>query len=251
MNKEKLKKYFDSKNIKGAVFDIDNTLIATGEYYRDKLHTLSIKIAPKLDKQKDPEDIARDISDAIFLAYEKDNRRPRLITGLYLQGLNEYLNSRAPEEVVKIVENYLSDFYLNSPTPFESATEVLRTVTELNIDLLLHSHAQEEWTSIKVKVLESQLGSSLSYLATDINNKKDKESWLKAFDIIQTKPEETLVIGDNFDSDIWAPIEAGCKNLRWIDKLEEGIPNKYEIPDDVELITIKDVKDVLDIPIEA
>lgn len=251
MKQQKLEEYFEKRQIKGIVFDIDNTLLATGEYYRDRLRTLSIQLAPKLDSSKEPEEVARAISDSIFLAYEKDNRRPRLIIGLYINGLKEYLNDSVPRKIESFVEESLSDFYLTSPTPFEYAPKVLKSVLDSGIGVVLHSHAQEDWTKIKVTLLESGLGYSLPYLATDIDEYKDKDSWLKAFDIIKIKPQNSLVVGDNFESDILASIEAGCKNLRWIDKVNEGITETESIPEDVQLITINDVKEVLDIPTQA
>jgi phosphoglycolate phosphatase-like HAD superfamily hydrolase len=245
MNSKKLKEFLNSRDIEGVAFDVDNTLLATGEYYRENTKRIGIKIAPKIDDSRDPEEISQEIRDVLQSEYIENGRKPELINKKYIRVVKKYLGKEISKDIVIMVEDFFKDFYLKSPIPFEYTDVVIRSFLDLDRAVVLHSHAQEDWTRIKVDLLEGLVGEKLPYLSTEIDNEKDKDSWLKAFELINYKPANIMVVGDNFEADILPAIEAGCKYLVWLDSYNLGLDDKYSIPSDVELVIINKIEDIL------
>jgi len=94
-------------------------------------------------------------------------------------------------------------------------------------------------------MINGVVGEEIPYLATDISLKKDYVSWQKAVKMIDTRMQNTLVVGDNFYADILPAIQAGCKNLIWIDRGDIGYPKDYVIPFDVEVTIVNDLSELL------
>jgi FMN phosphatase YigB (HAD superfamily) len=163
----------------------------------------------------------------------------------YLDGLKIFLEKDISADLEKQVKQYFKDFYTVVPTPYQSVPNILKTFLSCNVKIILHSHAQEDWTKLKTEYLSKLVDYELKYFATPITEDKNKDSWLKAFKVINSKPENTLVVGDNFYADILPSIEAGSKYLTWIDRHEQGLEDKSLSKDDVELIRIKDIGEIL------
>ena len=244
-NHSKTLKFLDSRDIQAVGIDVDNTLFHTSEYYINAISKLGIKLAPKINNNRDPKKISKEISNVFLLEYEKDGRKPRLIDERYISGLKGYLGYDVPEDMQRYVIDFFKDFYLKSPEPFQSASQLIKTLYNCGRKIVLHSHAQEEWTRIKVNLLEKLTGYTLPYLSTPINVTKDSKSWLRAFDIVKTDIVNTLVIGDNLEADIRPPIEAGSKYLIWMNRYKSCPPEDLNLQDDVELIIVNDISDIL------
>ena len=238
--------YLDRRNIEAVGFDIDNTLLHTREYYDVAMYKIGSELALMINASRDPSEISKEIKDAVFLAYEKDGKRPRLIDERYISGLEEYLGDEVPQEMQNHVISFYKDFYHKSPVPFNCAAEVIKAFIETDRKVVLHSHAQEGWTKIKINILEKEIGYPLPYLSTSIGDMKDSKSWLKAFKIINTDAINTLVIGDNFEADIRPTMDAGSKNLVWMNRYEESLPKNLNLQDGVELIVIKEIGELID-----
>lgn len=241
----KIVEFLDSREIRAIGLDVDNTLFHTSEYYRNAMSKLGVELATEIDNSRDPEVISKEINNAIFLEYKKDGRKPRLINKIYLSGLREYLGYDVPKDMQRYVVDFYKDFYLKSPKPFQSAPQLIKTLFDCGRKIVLHSHAQEEWTKIKVNFLEELTGYTLPYLSTPITATKDSKSWIDAFDIVKTDIANTLVIGDNFEADIRPPMEAGSKCLVWMNRYKGTLPQDLNIEDNVELIVIDDVGKVI------
>jgi FMN phosphatase YigB (HAD superfamily) len=247
MNSKKLKEFLDSRNIEGVVFDVDNTLLATGQYYTKSTRELGIQIAPMIDNSREPEEISKEIEEVLYSEYIRNGRKPELIDNRYISAIRKYWGRNVPKEIELNVIDFYKDFYLKSPTPFEYSADVLKAFLDLDKSVVLHSHAQEEWTKIKVDLLEELVGEDLPYLSTAIYDEKDKESWLKAFELTKSKPENTLVVGDNFEADILPAIDAGCKYLVWLDTHSVGLEEEYTTPEGVEIVVINKIEDILNL----
>lgn len=244
--KSSLLEYLESRDIEAVLFDIDNTLLVTNQYYRERTSKLGRLLADKIDSKKDPEVISKEIIKVMQVGYKKEHGKPRLIDDRYIRSLEEYLQEDVSKEIEEYILEYFKEFYHNSPSPYEAAPSVLKTFFECNVKIALHSHAQEEWTKIKVNLLEDLVGFKLPYLSTPIDKDKDSKSWLKACQIVNSKPENTLVVGDNFTFDILPSIEAGSRSLVWVDLYRVGIQEELKLEDDVQLIVINDIKDLIE-----
>jgi FMN phosphatase YigB (HAD superfamily) len=240
-----LVEFLDKRDIRAVGFDIDNTLLQTGEYYDQAWTSLGVKLALMIDNTGDPSVIAEDIRSIAREAYNSDGRKPKLIQDRYFSALKDYLGCTIPKDMGNLITETLEDFYLKSPVPFNSSADVIRIFIENNREIVLHSHAQEEWTKIKVELLEREVGHSLPYLSTPIKETKDSKSWLKALDIIQVAPINTLIVGDNLEADIKPSREIGCKTLVWKNRYNAPLPKELNFEDDVDLIVIEDIGELI------
>lgn len=117
-------------------------------------------------------------------------------------------------------------------------------LSSLQTRIILHSHAQQDWTEIKVKKLK-KFGNIAGFLATPLESKKDKVSWVTALEMSEISHwDNTLVVGDNLESDIKTAIEAGAKHLVWVSH-GNSIPDDFLIPPDVNLIIINNISDLI------
>jgi hypothetical protein len=125
--------------------------------------------------------------------------------------------------------------------------------------IVFHSHAQEEWTEIKIdKILKAcgldKLGIKLPFLGTPLNRDKDAKSWAEAYSLANTyfginvSPEHVLNIGDNWDADIYPAFQAGCKNFVWINnsQKERETNESKEWVKNANLIESKEIGSVID-----
>jgi FMN phosphatase YigB (HAD superfamily) len=246
MKENNFVKYLDSKDIEAVVFDVDNTLLATSDYYYFHTTQLSKKLYKKVAKNQDLDEFIEIVDQFLNDLYiQRRYSQPVLIHIWYTDALNEYLNGNIPDELKDEVEEYFKDFYSIVPTPYEVAVDVLNTVVNSSRKIALHSHAQEDWTKMKAKYLSKLIDYDIPYLATPIDIEKDSRSWLKAFNLIKSNPKNTLVIGDSFRSDILPSIEAGSRYLTWIDRYEKELPKDFESRDDVELQIVKNLEELL------
>lgn len=235
--------YLQNKSIKGFLFDVDGTLTQTNRYYKERLSDISKLLAKKLKVEEKPEVFAERIMDLGQQIYEKRNRKPELVGERYIDAIELYLNNRLNKDIKDYINSLLDDFYLHSPIPYDSAIDLLRDLVEAKIPISLHSHAQYDWTKIKAEALSKLIDCKLPFLATDIFQSKDKESWIKAFKVSNFKPEHTFVMGDNFQSDILPVAQTGCKNFVWIDRRNErGKENVLD--DDINIIIVEKIEDL-------
>ena len=243
----RLLRFLDSRGIDTVVFDIDNTLFATTEYYKQKTFQLGVKVAQEINPNGNLEKISRDIETVMYEEYERSGRKPSMIGERYLSGLGEYLGEEVSKSISELIINFFKDFYLHSPTPFEATPRVLSVLLSADKKIALHSHVQDEWTKVKVDLLTKLIGYKLPYLAIDINKKKDGNSWLKAFELVDSKAQKAMVVGDNFESDILPSVEIGCKNVAYVNRHGRDIPKGHDFDDSVEIIEVEDIGDILDI----
>jgi FMN phosphatase YigB (HAD superfamily) len=244
ININEIEEYLDAKGIELIAFDIDNTLLQTGKYYLEAWLDFGKQVAPMVNNTEDPQKVSSDIRELILQGYFNDGKQPKLVDERVLMGLKEYLGKEPSDEIKNMAKEYYKDFYITSPEPFEYVIKLIKIFDSLNRKIVLHSHAQEEWTKIKVELLESLTGVNLPYKATPIANEKDGKSWLEAIEKVNSKVEKTLVIGDNFESDILSAIDIGCKHLIWIDLRKEGLPQDLVLKKDVELIVVNSLEEI-------
>jgi FMN phosphatase YigB (HAD superfamily) len=233
-------KFLNDRDIQGVAFDVDNTLIATGEYYFSQWEDIAITVGQYLSIPKDSSTIAQEFKNLLSERYLKRGKTPQNVIVEVLGGFEEYLGY-INEDIIMIVNNHLKDFYNVSPNPLDSAYEIIEMLDKYDKKFVLCTHAQDDWTKVKVSLLEKEIEKQIPYLAVDINEKKDANSWKEATQLINIDIQEILVIGDNLEADIFPAIEAGCKNVIWINRKNRKLPEDFQLPDDISLFIIDDI----------
>ena len=245
MDIENLREYLDKKEIETVAFDVDNTLMATDNYYIEHTREAVFLLAEKIDKNRDPIDIAKEFEVILFEEFERNGKKPTVINDEFINALEIYLGKK-DESLEGLIGNYFKDFYKTVPTIHESIKDILERIIKTNRKIVLHSHAQKEWTAMKAQKLSELVGIDIPYLATPIDEEKDVKNWLKAFSLVNANPKNTLVVGDNLMSDIVPSIEAGSKNVVFIRRNNENIPEVYVNGKDINFLIISDISELLD-----
>jgi FMN phosphatase YigB (HAD superfamily) len=245
MKTDDLRKYFDKKEVETVAFDVDNTLMDTSTYFRESTKNLGILLAKKIDKNEDPEHISMDIENIMYEEFEKSGRKPLLIDNRYINALTVYLGRR-DEVLENFIIHYFKDFYVEVPEIYGSIQDILQSILKTNRKIVLHSHAGEDWTSIKAGKISELIGYDIPYLATPIDQIKDRKNWLKALNLVNADPINTLVVGDNLEADILPMLEAGSRNGILINRHNEEIPEEYADNEDINISVINDISELFD-----
>jgi phosphoglycolate phosphatase-like HAD superfamily hydrolase len=256
---KELEKAFKKEGISLVALDVDNTVVDTSPYYRESMNILNLAIARELYPNRDPEDVAKEISDAIFLAYENNDKKPELIYERYKRAIPLYTSKPLSHNLETKIDDHFLDFYKESPVVFDKTPQFINSVLATGVPIIFHSHAQDDWTEIKVKkILEAtglnKLGFKIPFYCTPLGEEKNSVSWSRAYNLAQEyygidelKTENILNIGDNQIADILEASKTGCKNFIWINSYDEEL--EINLPgwrDNVNLVETKSIATAID-----
>lgn len=223
----------DLESFDNVSLDFDNTISATKLYYileyiRLAKELIIPRLFPEGLTEEQEEDFVNGYVKSAFDAYKRANR-PLEIAEQCSEGLRRYLEDLGyegednfVEEVFDNILPFFNDFYKKAPEIYENQLVILKFFKDNGKRIGIHSHAQREWTEIKVQYLKDKFfekyGEEIEILitTTDIEDKKDSESWKRSGEKMNFDPKRTLVIGDNWNDDIKASIQAGYYKQVWI-----------------------------------
>ncbi len=224
--------FFRKRKISSVIFDMDNTLVETGPYYIKVMNNAGGMVTKAINKYSknlvEESYVIERVNDIAFEQYHKD-LKPRLITDQYLTATKIFLKelqlSSKEKHIVKNIDTLFDDFYSNAPALYPSTLRILNILDSVpNTKLAVYSHAQHEWTKIKVENIQELFKKKyrkeleLKFVTTPIEENKDSLGWQKAAKSVDSSLGNCLVIGDNWHADILAAVYAGCKNLVWINR---------------------------------
>ncbi len=205
------------KDIKSVVFDLDDTLFLTRQYYTNEILE---SVQYVLDKTGDQVHTLEDLLESVIKNHKKDGK-PVLLNILIEKTIDEIYGEelKSRDEIFKYIDNRIENFYLNVPQLVPSTLEVINYVNSKKVPIGVYSHAQREWTERKVKYLQEKYlekyNDKIEILAysTEIGEEKNADGWNQAIHNFEFIPEHTLVIGDNMKSDIIPAKEIGVRKL--------------------------------------
>ncbi len=254
---EELKKCFEKGGISLIAIDIDNTLVDTSPFYNRYVRRINLELAHEIDSNKDPEEIADEISEVIWRTYREGGYKPQLIEERYLYSLGLYIQKEVSSSLKERIEKHFADFYTTSPPIFEKAPMLVNSFLSTSTAIVFHSHAQDDWTEIKINKIMKECGLDkydiqLPYLGTPIDKNKDADSWLKAYKVaekyygINVKPDNVLNIGDNWITDIYPGLEVGCKNFIWIRNHTKPSDDTVDEYGDIKIVETEGIDTAID-----
>ncbi|MDD4382283.1 MAG: hypothetical protein PHE21_02990 [Candidatus Dojkabacteria bacterium] len=242
-----IEQFLKERNIEAVVFDVDNTVFATGEGFVEDVMKIGFKVAKYVNNDKSPEVIAQEYSDMTFGTYVRRGSKPTLIDALCKEGIIKYLGEEAECLVDEIIGDDLKDFYKKVPMLYKNSVLAIRSVLQSKVNVAFHSHAQEDWTKRKISFLGNELGGiNLPFLATSIDEIKDRESWMRSFALVGGYVKNIMVVGDGVEFDLVPAMEAGCEYVVWLNGKDRPIPEiLYEYKKKGKFIyMIKDIGDL-------
>lgn len=252
-DQNKIQQYFQSRKIDSVLFDMDSTLIDTNRYYKEETERVirvALEKVYKNTSQKEMYQMILKVREIMIQKYINREKKPSLIYEETKEALRIFLEDNNIDEeainnAVESIPKHFKDFYLSSPPLYPKTLEVLHSIQENNIRKGVYSHAQRAWTEIKIERIRKLYYQkyntllSLPFFTTDIQDDKNSYGWKMAARFLNFKLENTLVIGDNLESDIIPAINAGCKNLVHISKNVENL--EKIIPEGVSVNSIPNI----------
>ena len=227
-NSENIKSKLEQGDLESVIFDLDSTLVNTDKYYKDWMNGSTRSFLEEFNIEYEESDLHEIYMYGVQI--HREAGQPLLITEYVTGGLILYLKERGREDIEKVspyIEQYLSEFYCNSPEIEDGTLEVLYELKQKGHLFGIYSHAQQDWTEKKVRKIEHEYSIRyheeivIPFFTTPIDKRKDCQGWTDASDYFGFNLEKTLVIGDSMNSDIIPAKEAGCRNLVHISTEEE------------------------------
>lgn len=227
--------------IKRVIFDIDNTLMPWKAEYFSEIYT----VLNKLNIECTEEDFLK-IQKA-FSEYE--NNYYTFSTKLMIDFINEYTEKNYPEEFIEMLINRWSKC---APEKLpESTIKVLEYVkSKYEVVVLTDWYKDQQVKRLeKAKILKYF---QEVYAAENTKRKPFKEAFIQA--IGENKPEECIMIGDNFQRDIEGALKAGLQaiyynpnNTEQNEKISFYNLKNNEETKQIKYYTISELKEIMNI----
>ncbi len=203
-----LKEWLGSRGIKAVLFDLDDTLLDSHALYSGKISEFKAFLHASVPDVS-PEELDRAVDEAdmtVFGTHSVSNER---WGGLVTLVCAKY---RLPPETYREGLGILLSIYEQSPGLFPKALETLQFFRQSTARLGLVTHANREYTELKLR--ETGLGEMFDHVEiADEWGNKNSGHWQKAIATLGVQPQEVLVIGDSIQGDMRAAREAGVVHL--------------------------------------
>ena len=136
----------------------------------------------------------------------------------------------------------LTDLYYESPDPFDGVVETLELFFDVGLDIGLVTHASEDWTNKKRKE-GGFMGKFKMVHCIDTLGTKDKYEWWEAAHKIEVPPQQLIIVGDSWKSDIQPAEEMGVPlDQIFRVKTDYGLANKGRV------LGVREIENFNDLP---
>ncbi|HNW32844.1 MAG TPA: hypothetical protein PKL44_01195 [Candidatus Dojkabacteria bacterium] len=218
----KLERALERRDIRAVIFDLDNTVFLTDDYYITKKQNAYLEIAQLFPiKGLSPEEIMKQMSDAVHKKFVERNCKPLPVIEEYEQGLKEFYQENFHPQMSEILNKHFFGFYNNSPKIIPEAIPLfhfLYNYPQISF-FAANTLADQDWTQVKIEQMKKMCGiDEIPFYTTDIENLKDWGKPVSDALSMGLSFQNILVIGDSLDSDILPARSLGVKNLIWIDR---------------------------------
>lgn len=233
-----LSELIQARGIRGMLVDMDDTLVDTTKLYISKMEEFSNFVASRglltteaafAVMRETIEGLRAEYSVHPALMYEA-GRLAALVGGVDLQ-----------DPTYKKQLDSLTNIFYESPDVFPGVTDTLDVFLRTGIDVGLVTHASVEWTDIKRK--DSGLTGKFKIVhCIDPAFRKDKYEWWQAAYRLKVPPQELIIVGDSWKSDIHPALEMGVpEDQIFRITTDYGLSNKGRVANIRELETFNDL----------
>lgn len=226
--------WLEKNKIKGVLFDLDDTIIQTSEIFNSAVQQvveLYAKLLPQLSIAAVEEIFSR-INMVAHSIYAVNPKRWHSVIPEFEREMG--IQKSQAEEALAILAN----IYTQPPKFEQDAEAVIRLIKEWGLLVGLVTHANIEWTNFKL----SSLGLGTFFDSVEVVSEdklhKDSNDWVRGAEKIRLLPQELLAVGDNIRGDAIAAVEAGFKEVVWIDKKNGWkLYRQGELPSGIHTVT--------------
>lgn len=186
--------------IKRVIFDMDNTLMPWKKEYDNEIGIVLKELGIEYTEEEN-----KKIRKALI---EYENNYYTFNTKLMIDFINKYTKKNYPEE---LIEKLMNKWSKCAPEKLpESTIKVLEyTKSKYEVVVLTDGYKEQQVKRLeKAKILKYF---QEVYAAENTKRKPFKEAFMQA--IGENKPEECIVIGDDFQRDIEGALKAGLQAI--------------------------------------
>ena len=155
-NLQSIKDKLEAHSIRSVIFDLDGTLIETEQYYKEAM----IGSAQAYLNARDIEYTETNLQLIYMYGVNMRNQaqRPLLISAYMTGAIEKFLTRKqcSTDGLDEFIKEYLKDFYNGTPELKNGTLEILRILSSLGVPIGIYSHAQYDWTAIKVRRIEEE-----------------------------------------------------------------------------------------------
>lgn len=204
------------RNIRGAFFDLDDTLIVTGKTFGHYIAVYSQALAELFSATStadalkgNPEYIYSFFIDTlkglqkVFHVNQALLHESARITALHL-GLEYY-----SPEVQTLVAHLMQVYEGHMASPSQGAHQTLRILRQAGVDPILVTHAAPVSTRKKLRVAGLGVAEFAHIFCIDDLGVKGPDEWGYSLQQAGIAPQNAMVIGDNWKADIFPALEIG------------------------------------------
>jgi putative hydrolase of the HAD superfamily len=228
-----LREWFADRGIKHVLFDMDSTLVVTRDHFFNKMDEYCGFLEEKSGEDR------REIFD-LFLTGIVSLRDEFQVHPVVVE-----VPARVMAKMHGVVEgpeledeiDELMKIYEVAPKTFQGAVEQVRQVRDAGVDVFGVTQAGEEWT---LKKRADFIGLFKEWVCTRVDRPKDVLAWQKAMEKLGVRPDEVMVVGDSWKSDMEPVLEMGVKKVVWV---KNGIRAEN---DDGRVIEIGSIADLVE-----
>lgn len=205
VTKEKLKQL----GIEAVLFDLDDTLIYTGEMFNKYMLEYAEVVSEK---------IGMEVAEFMKALHKVNNETYKKL------GVNpkkwevvvESLSLELGKGRAEILENIdiLMQIYTTVPRLRTGVRSLLEIFKASGVKVGLVTHANVEWTEFKLEEL-NLWDYFESVTIVDENGHKKSEDWKRGMDSLGVEPEKCLVVGDSLNGDIQPADSLGTRTV-WL-----------------------------------
>ncbi len=200
----RLQDVFERHRIRAVGFDLDDTLVDTRDLFLTKITAACGHLAQSRDQQK-LYILEKEFED-ILLSLRKEFGIHPIIMDVATQIFAKKLNS-SQIQIEKALEE-MHSIYTTCPSLYPGTIETVDAINSTKADTYLMTHASAEWTQIKCDY--SGLGVRFKEKVCFSLEEPKGPQWENNIKKLGYDPQEFLVIGDNYYSDIQPAAKIGC-----------------------------------------
>lgn len=235
-----LRDALDLMRVRGFVCDLDDTFLNTNIIFRRQIELFCTAIHLAIPSISQQELVVRvnELNNKIYQthAVRKDNWKQ------IAQQLVEIYGSHI-QDVVTNALIFIDQIYKTVPELRGGVLEFMKEVKDQEIPLTIITHANEEWTDLKIQSHGLHFYIEQLYVVPE-DVHKGVSHWKRAIETMGFAPNEVIGLGDSILTDIWPAHEVGVKKLIWVDKEDGwGLYRNGTLPSGT--YTIKEIPEVI------
>ena len=212
---ERAKEYLKNEGIEMVLFDMDSTLVKTSEGFQKHIGVFAEWMAGESGLER--KEVHQRFMETIIGLRGEFSVKPE-ISRVTVETVRRWCGVEESEEFEEVVER-LMEMYMDPFEKCDGASGVVDLIAKTGVRMGVVTLAGEAWTRRKIGKYFN--GKFEGYYCVDTAGKKDMMAWHRGLGSFGVFPEDVMVVGDSWKSDILPVLDLGVKKVVWVNAREE------------------------------